>query len=71
MATGRIDNINILLKTFKLSSRPCNRCIYEEPDKAPEHFVAYPGAVCNKGVNVVLGLVVVKQTAPGRNVSTD
>lgn len=35
-------------------------------DEAPEIFVTYPGAVCNKGVNVVLGLVVVKQTTPGQ-----
>lgn len=27
--------------------------------------VTYPGAVCNKGVNVVLGLVVVEKTTPG------
>lgn len=28
--------------------------------------VTYPGAVCDKGVNVVFGLVVVKQTTPGQ-----
>ena len=27
--------------------------------------VTYPGAMCYKGVNVVLGLVVVEQTTPG------
>lgn len=27
--------------------------------------LTYPGAVCNKGVNVVLGLVVVEKTTPG------
>lgn len=28
--------------------------------------ITYPGAVCDKGVNVVFGLVVVKQTTPGQ-----
>ena len=35
----------------------CPQCIF---CKAP-----YPGAVCDEGVYVVFGLVVVKQTAPG------
>lgn len=61
---ARID-INILLNPFKLRALGCNRCALLR-NRTPEAFVTYPGAVRNKGVNVVLGLVVVKQTTPGQ-----
>lgn len=67
MAAGRIDNINILFNPFKLCFLRCNYyTLLRNQTKHQRFFVTYPGAVRNKGVNVVLGLVVVKQTTPGQ-----
>lgn len=67
MAAGRIDNINIPFNPFKLYILHCNYYTFlGNRTKHQRSLVTYPGAVRNKGVNVVLGLVVVKQTTPGQ-----
>ena len=48
------SNTNQTMIELNTSSLQCIFC------KSP-----YPGAVCDEGVDVVFGLVVVEQTAPG------
>lgn len=64
MAAGGIGNNKTILKPFNLSLQSLP--FTQQPNKAQEAFVTYPGAVCNKGVDVVFGLVVVKQATPGQ-----
>lgn len=41
-------------------------CLQRVRLRCGPHFATYPGAVCDKRVDVVLGLVVIEQATPGQ-----